>query len=358
MRNLEDAPSPKKKINWDKIIYFAVLFIILFTFFRYFFVKAVYVEAQGQVMFENLKIRLPEDVTLQEFLKREGDTIKRGDTLFRYYYPASFGDGNGGSAVAVTMNGGIKGSPDWIEREIYQLHKNIELNNLKYSENKQLLDWLATQIKQLEEQVILEISSKNKIESYKKEIEKTKVENVRLMQQNGTYKRLISSLKERTYEGKPTTGTVKANSNGGGIGYNHKIVDAFQTQLANLYISPIEGVITRIYKNNYEVALKSENIINVHRDTNIYIKAFFDQTDLEHLAVGTQIDVEFPDGSESIGLIKRFYYATYRVPEEFQKKYESTTRSIAADVVPLDSTQAKLWHPFYKMEVKLSKNKW
>jgi len=356
MRNLEDAPPPKKKINWDKIIYFAVLFIILFTFFRYFFVKAVYVEAQGQVMFENLKIRLPEDVTLQEFLKYEGDTIKRGDTLFGYYYPASFGDGGGGSAVAVTMNGGTKGSPDWIEREIYQLYKNIELNNLKYTENKQLLDWLATQIKQLEEQVILEISSKNKIESYKKDIETTEAENTRLMQQNGTYKRLINSLKERTYERTPATGTVKVNSSG--RGHNSKIVDASQTQFANLYVSPIEGVITRIYKNNYEVALKSENIINVHRDTNIHVKAFFDQTDLEYLKVGTELDIEFPDGSESIGVIKRFYFATYRVPEEFQKKYESTTRSIAADIVPLDSIQAELWHPFYKMEVKLSKNKW
>jgi len=65
----------------------------------------------------------------------------------------------------------------------------------------------------------------------------------------------------------------------------------------------------------------------------------------------------FPVGSTSYVYLKRFYIATYVLPEEFQKKYEPTTRSVAADIYPLNNEDLAKWKAFYKMGVDISKFK-
>jgi len=46
------------------------------------------------------------------------------------------------------------------------------------------------------------------------------------------------------------------------------------------------------------------------------------------------------------------------MPEEFQKKYEPTTRTVAADLYPLNNEEAKKWKAYYKMSVKITKFKY
>ena len=70
------------------------------------------------------------------------------------------------------------------------------------------------------------------------------------------------------------------------------------------------------------------------------------------------MNIEFPDGTESKGLIKRFYYATYQLPDEFQKRYEPTTRTIAADIYPVNDNEYEHWRAFYKMSVSVTKFKY
>lgn len=112
-------------------------------------------------------------------------------------------------------------------------------------------------------------------------------------------------------------------------------------------------MITQIFKSDYEVALKSENIMNLHKRENIYIKAYFEQEDYKHIHYNDKVTIELPNGDKLSGRIRRFYMATYRLPDEFQKKYESTTRSIVADIV-LDQDDEKFKNEaFYKTNVKI-----
>ena len=119
----------------------------------------------------------------------------------------------------------------------------------------------------------------------------------------------------------------------------------------------MSGIATRIFIHGYETALKSEEIMALHEAEPAYIKAYFEQEDLRYFKEGDLFSIKFPDGSESIGVLRRFYIATYVLPEEFQKKYEPTTRSIAADIYPVDSVELKKWKTFYKMGVDISKIK-
>lgn len=335
LRYKDEAKRKKRNTNWDKIIYFIVLLTIVYFVFNFFFVRIVYVEAPGHVLFKSLSIRVPEDITLREVYKDEGDQICRGDTLFSYVSAKD-------ELLAISsMNADMvnKGN-QWMEREIYELKKKIGLNEIDVFEKEQLIEWNKKRIKEIEDEVVLGITPKYKLENYQKDNEKLKLEIENIKAASSTYNNLIASLRAANKGNQ-----VNVDINQGGFGG--------MSHLNKYYIAPIEGTATRIYKNNYEVALKSENILNIHKREDIYIKAFFDQEDFKHVKEGDKVTVVFPDGEESIGHIKRFYFASYRLPEEFQKKYESTTRAIAADIFPIEREDQIKWKAFYKMKVNV-----
>ena len=105
----------------------------------------------------------------------------------------------------------------------------------------------------------------------------------------------------------------------------------------------------------FEVALKTETILSIHQPNNVHIKGFFDQKDLKYLQEGDVVNVEFADGTQSEGYVDRFYAATYRLPEEFQKKFEPTTRTLAADILPLNAADLQMWKKYYKLSVRITK---
>jgi uncharacterized membrane protein YgcG len=345
LRNLEDVKKPRKKINWDKIIYFLVLGLIIFFFLKYAVANVFYVEAPGQVYFNSVKVRLPKDATIQNFKVLEGDTVAIGDTLFTYVSEQNGGSGFNG--VSISGLGSSSSGSGWQEREIYQLQKNIELTRLKAIENINLINWNQQQIKDLEGQVILEVTSKTVIEKFRKDVNKLELDNKKYWTEIEVYKKLI---KELGGQAKSSSNTGNVSVSGGNTGGS---VSGF-----NSYVSPMKGTVTRIYKNDYEVALKSEDILNLHKRERIYIKAFFDQEDFQYLKQDTEVTVKFPDGSESTGAINRFYFATYRVPPEFQKKYEPITRTIAVDIYPIKNSDQIKWKAFYKMGVTIKASKY
>jgi hypothetical protein len=347
LRNLGEKPVPKKKINWDKLLYFFVLLLILFFVFKFFFTRMIYVTAPGQVLFKSLKIRVPDDITIRNFYKIEGDSVTIGDTLFSY---TSFSDEREAFSYNLSATGGSNGATEsWAQKEIYQLNKTISLNTISIEEKYNLIQYYKSQITTLKNEVILEITPKSKIEFYEKEIEKMELEIQSIQKENQVYNKLIQQLQQLEPAVKKQTGfIVESKSSLPG------------TTMAGVryYVSPIQGHITRLYKNDYEVALKSEDILNVHEKKDIYIKAFFEQDDIAYLKEGDEVTVIFPDGETSIGHIKRFYFATYILPDEFQKKYESTTRAIAVDIFPIENESEIKWKAFYKMNVTVRINKW
>lgn len=346
LRNMQEEKVSLKSKNWDKIVYYIVLGIISFFIFRYFINRVFYVHAEGQVLFNSVKVRVPDDITIHYFKVKEGDTVMYGDTLFAY---TSARDEQSRGAFAFQIEDNDQNTSSWQQREVYQLNKNIRLNKLRIGENINLIAWYQSEIQKLENQVILEVSSKSKLENYQSQLEKLTIENKKYNSEIYVFRNMIVELGgqaeesvEDSFQSKPIP------YSGGGAGY---------MSMKRLFVSPMSGVITRIYKNANEVALKTEEIMNVHQQESVYIKAFFLPEDLESIKVNDEVTVVFPDGTKSHGILKRFYTATYRLPPEFQKKYESTTRSIAADVYPIDNEDLGEWEKYYKIPVKIKKNR-
>lgn len=340
-----------KKIgyNWDRVIYLVFL-ALLFIFLSYWAVnKLFFIKADGQVLFENVSIRLTDDCRILAFHKEEGDTVCVGDSLFTYALDKDNIWGNLG------LNGSLSATSydnewDWIEKEKYALSKKKTLNVIDINESQALIKSYQSEIQRLQNEVVLDVLPKNRLEYVQNEILRLNTAIDKLNSENNQLEALIRQL--NAMDRRSRVKSTKSGSFGGNGGGDD---DANRPRV---FYSPIDGSITRIYTHQYEVALKSEQIMAIHKNTPMFIKAFFDQSDLEYFKEGDKMDIEFPDGSKSEGVIKRFYYATYPLPDEFQKRYEPTTRTIAADIYPLNENDYAHWRAYYKMSVTITKFKY
>ena len=355
----EQNSKKKKHRNWDRILYIGLLgFFIVFMAY-YFFAKYVYVHAYGHVIIENTHIRLTDDARIIEFYAHEGDSIQKNDTLFSYALDRD-DDINGQSTQSLNIGSiAATGKDDWWVKELFALKKKITLNNIDVSENGSLIANYKSEIKRLSNEVILDVLPKSRLEFVQNEIFRLNTENQKLQRENSELYGLIKTLGPTTNKSRYSASNIRLK--GGARSTSSDLEKlAFSEELLSepkYFKSPISGVSTRIFIHNYETVLKSEEIMSIHQARPAFIKAYFEQEDLRYFHEGDIFNIDFPDGTSSKGILKRFYIATYTLPEEFQKKYEPTTRSIAADIYPLDSAEINKWRAFYKMSVDISKLK-
>jgi len=358
LRVWDDDPRARKRINWDRIIYIILLAIVLFFGGRYLINRFLYVNATGHILFEKRNIRNVDDCQLLEFFVNEGDSVKAGDTLFSYLEdndaialsgnPSSTSNG---SPISISVSQSEGTNADWRIKEIYNLKKNISSNRVRIEENEQLLKLYKTQRERIKEQVILDVTLRSKMDELDENIKSTEYEISRLKSENSEAAAFINQLNSMNIVPANNETAVKGKLGNSKHGFG-------ETNLTRFYYSPIDGTVTKINFKSMEAALKSEIILSIHKPENIYIKAFFKQTDIKDININDEVAIEFPDGTQSKGIIKRFYYSTNALPEEFQKKYEPTTRTLLADVVPLNDQELKKWRFFYRMGVKISKFKY
>lgn len=356
LRYFEEQKKQKNKrpFNWDRLIYLCLLSLFLFFVGRYIVNQYFYVEANGQVLFENVDIRHTDDIRILEFHHKEGDQVQVGDTLFTYFLDEDmYGAGGGGNNVSLAT--GSSGS-SWIERELYQLKRDVDLNRVRMKDNNELLDIYRNDLERVRNEVILDAVSHTNLENLEYQIERLEAENNILASEVRIYQKQIGYLTD-LLEQQEDEKQIKIEQRNfqKGTGGRVMLTGLEDPSVMKIFTSPIDGNITRLNKQPFEVALKTETILSIHQPNNVHIKGFFDQEDLKYLNEGDIVQLEFPDGSESIGRIDRFYSATYILPEEFQKKFEPTTRTLAADILPVLESDLELWKKYYKLSVVITK---
>ena len=361
----KEVQKQKSPFNWDRFIYISLLVVLLFFVGRFLLNHYFYIEGNGQVLFENVDIRHTDDIRILEFAIEEGQDVEIGDTLFTYFLDDDlFGNGGGGGSNSVTIGG--KSKPDsWIERELYNLRKNVALNKARIEDDKKLLAIYEDDLERVRQEVILDAVSHTNLENLEYQISRLESAIHINESENSVMYRQIKYLEGLIVEEQDLDVKIEQNSTGGGGGGGgngsyglepqHMLAGIEQIQDFKVFTCPIDGTVTRLNKQPYEVALKTETILSIHQASHVHIKGFFDQTDLRHLSEGDLVNLEFADGTESVGMINRFYSATYILPEEFQKKFEPTTRTLAADIVPISTEDLVIWRKYYKLSVTISK---
>jgi len=354
IRVVNEKGGAKKQRNWDRIMYLCLMSLFLVFIVYYLISKYAFIHANGHVIIESTHIRLTDDARILDLRVNEGDSIQKGDTLFCY----AVDNDRGGEGTGLSIgNLEMSTSDNWWMKEAYGLQKKILLNRVSISENNALINTYRGELKRLTNEVILDVLPKTRLEYVQNEILRLSSENKKLETENSEMQRLSNGLAP-TPDKKRLSAKQVAMNTGNSVeeGTENTFSDEWLSE-PKYFRSPVSGVATRVFTHTYETALKSEDIMTIHKTQPAFIKAYFDQEDLRHFKVGDQFTVKFPDGTESEGVLRRFYVATYTLPEEFQKKYEPTTRSIAGDIYPLDSMEIKKWRVFYKMSVDITKTK-
>lgn len=347
IRTWEQDQKSRVPFNWDRFIYIIILVVAVFFFVRYLYNKFIYIQADGQVLFERVNIMNTDDSRILTFHVEEGDAVEIGDSLFTFFEDEdAFGryTSAGGSSASLTRNN----DPEWVEREIYSIQRQLAGNEIRLKEAKAEIQLKESQLERTRNEVILDILPHSKLQELENSIAGLKFDVERIESEMQVSKRFLGQLYGMRGKSKPDHANISSTGGGG----------AADDEGKKVFYSPLKGTITKINFQPFEVALKSEVIMSIHQPEDIFIKGFFEQEDINELREGDQLEVYFPDGTKSIGYIRRFYFATNTLPEEFQKKYEPTTRSLVADIYPLNETELSKWKAFYKMSVTLIKSKY
>jgi len=339
----EKKPAPKKQTNYDRLIYFAVLAVLGSCGIVYVTNKFLFIHAQGQVLLDNVMVRLADDSRLLKFYKQEGATVHAGDSLFMYFMEEPMSSQTKTVNSSSTENGGDK--DNWIVREKFRIETKIEMNKSEVDEKRSLLYKNNPELQRVKNLVMLDALPYARLESVQKYSDELTADISRLTAENEQLQTLADNLNS-------------ANSGGDiqSLLQNGQLSGLLGT--AKVFYSPVDGTVNRIYRSEFETALKSDDIMSVQRTDRIFIKAYFDPSDVNYFKEDDLVSLKFPNGTKTKGIIKRLYLGTYPMPVEFQKKYEPTRRTVAADIYPLSENAAKDWVVFHMLAVDIDKFKY
>ncbi len=328
---LKEPPVKKKKINFHKVLYTSLLIGAIFYLGRRFVYAYLIIIANGQIELPKQTVNFADDIQLINLFIQQGSEVEQGDTLFSY-------------RMVVDKNEEIKmqtqkDPAEWIVKARLENDKKINLINIDISSQQELLDIINNQIERKESLLLAGVN--DGYNSYKN-----------LQQQSAQFQAEIESLKKekayyRSYGFKLASKEREARSV---IITKSSILNEFR-----YYVSPFSGTIGKISFDKNEICYKKQELMTIHRMDGARISAFFDPDEIPYIQIGEVVDVKFPDGSKSRGIIHKFHISTYALPEEFQKKFEPTERNIVAEIKPLNKIESTRWKNFYKMDVEVRK---
>jgi hypothetical protein len=325
----ERLPQREKRTNLGKYVYFSVSALIIASVAFYLAKGLYYIEGSGQVLFDKLYIQHINDLRLLRINVKEGDKVRKGQVLFTFTEETA---GDRGSSISYSGD---------LERERLRAEQNLRLKDLEAGSLSDQLGRARLDYERLEKQVILETYMPERLASAKKAVDDLESSLRKAEDESKAFKAYLENLK-RMYGLR--LDAAMASQSSGAPNYSS-------------FISMEDGVVTRIFFSNYEVAMRGETIMEIYKPEEISIKAFFPQKDISYLKAGLGVKVVFPDGTTSRGTIARYYFATVPLPPEFQKRFEPVTRNIAVDIVPASAEDASMWKSFYKISVKVFINR-
>ncbi len=328
IRTLKEPVIKKKKFNLDRVLYLALILLVLGFLLRYVYKKLAIIEGDGQIQMEKVDVNFTQDIRLLGIKITEGDTVSRDQLLF--YYKESVFD-NDASAILRER----KAKEDRLQ-DVQKLVFEIQQKELKLKAQVQKRNYLRNTKDRFEKFVLLDVYTKEKLDEVIQQLNEAEITTELLRNEI----QLLSKLKKMNFSD-TSSDTQREGKN------NYR----------NNYLSPINGVIGQILKNEQEACYKTENVMTIHNTDVVFIKAYFDLKDINDIKQGQEVKVLFPDQSTTKGRIQKIYIATYESPDEFQKTYEPTERNILAEIIPINDMEKTQWASYHKLNVKIQLGK-
>jgi hypothetical protein len=188
----EESRTTRRK--WDRITYIFILLLLLGLGIYYATTKLLFTRAQGQMLYENVDVRLLNDCRVTKYYVHEYDSVRVGDTLFEYVEDSDNNDvgngGGGGGGVSVSVNTGNGNDNSWMEREILNKRDKIASDEAKRKENISLIKSYESELERIRASVILGVLPQSRLDVRQNEIIHLQAENSRLVEEISETKKL------------------------------------------------------------------------------------------------------------------------------------------------------------------------
>ena len=122
--------------------------------------------------------------------------------------------------------------------------------------------------------------------------------------------------------------------------------------------SPISGTVLSLRKHRHEIVARGDTLLRLMPDNAIvYVDAFLDSEDMKHVGKEMVLDVEFPDGKTTQGVVESIKSAAQEGLTHNWSGYSPSPGNIIVRLTPRDSESKSLWMRYLRMEVKVKGRK-
>ncbi|KYG77268.1 MULTISPECIES: HlyD family efflux transporter periplasmic adaptor subunit [Roseivirga] len=327
----EEEPIRKKRINWDRLVYLAILFFVLGSLVFYLIRNFYFVTAPGQVVKESYVVLFPYDIRLDDVFVKEDQEVKAGQPLLTFERDFRIADN--------TLANSTRSIDEWITRERFTANRNIQVKTIEIAENEKRKEIIRGKIEQLELMVILDVSNASRIDSHESELIRLEAENNVLREEIKYWRGYLAQLPQ--YRQEYQSSLLEQMGQSGGL---------------TSFKAPISGVIANINYRKYDLVYKGETILNIELDET-YIRAYIPQKEYGSIFEGDLVTIVFPDRTKGKGVIEKIYSGLEKLPPEYQDDTRASVRSLLAIVRPLDNEQEKKWKVNDKLNVEIRKRR-
>lgn len=344
LRGVKEESAPKRT-NWDRVIYLILFLLIFVSLLFYTLQKNVFINVDGQIFTERFTVNFPEDIIVQKYFYQEGDTIEIGDTLFYYKWNLNdYGSNVGGASAAMTSGRGSN-NYDWYIKERIQTQKEISIKLIEINEIDDNTARILSDMERLTKEVYLDVYPKLELEASRLKLKSLKVDRNILVEEIRYLRKYLALLNGYLVNAKPTD-VVASSIRGDEVNYKW-----------SYYYSPVAGIISGISVPVLVTSYKKDVVMYLSNTDEMFIYAFIEQKDIGYFEEGETLQLDFPDGTVSEGIIQAYNLNTEVLPLEFKKAKDRDRRSLVAKIVPTSEEEQAHWKIYYQYEVRISKTK-
>jgi hypothetical protein len=322
-----------RKLNWDRLIYYMVFFLILGSLAIFILNRSYFVSAFGEVITNKFEVKFSDDVKITKYYAKEKQEVSVGDTLLVVRPELSPADSIGYQKTSGSANSGSK----WLDHELILTKKSIGLKKIMLNSLVAEESFENGYLKRAREEVYLGLEIAGKISEIEGRLLNIRGKKSAFREEVRMLKEYLKKLEDLDEDESNSFVNVKL--------LNDNIV----------YTSPVRGVVNQIYAKENEVTYKQEIAMDILSFEDVFVSAFIPPKYMNHFNVNDTVGVKFNKSMSSLGIIKSIYFNTTELPTEFRNKYQKNSRNIIARIEPLNDSMRKDWKPFFKMAVMVYK---
>lgn len=332
IRGTREKKQPQSK-NWDKIIYLSFVAAILLAILYVVFFNTFFVTGQGVVVSEVIDIKAPNDINVEDYYKRDGENVQKGDSLFSF---ASMD-----WTKRIEKNNELREKISELENERNDIEDEIYLKNRVIQLAQNRVDFYEEKRAEIRQKVELDLVSSTEAAAIERDLfeERTYIKELEtelavLDNQKDRMDRLTNELQDDLREG---------------VG----------DQLTQVFNSPVNGRVTEVYETNSKQIFKSDRVMRIKpEESEPYIMSFFPREDVKHLETGMVFSIEFDNGEKSEGAIRDIYDAREDIIEHFEQTGNLVLENVIVELIPIDSSASQQWSEYHRMGLEASRTKY